>query len=128
MLYWAEGGKDRNVVRFTNSDAEMVRVFLRFLRQCYGVTDGRVTPAINCYVNNGLELGEIEDWWLETLELPRSSLRRSHIGTPRRSRGASRSVLVHGTARVTVCSTALAQSIYGGIQEYAALDGYRWLD
>jgi hypothetical protein len=88
------------------SDAEMVRVSLRFLRQCHGVPDDRVTLAINCYLDNGLDLGEIEDWWLKTLELPRSSLRRSHIGMARRSRGASRNVLVHGTARITVCSTA----------------------
>ena len=128
MLYWAEGGKDRNVVRFTNSDAAMVRLFVRFLRRCYAVSDDRMTLTISCYLGNGLELGEIESWWLDTLELPRPSLRRSHVGTAKPKRSASRSVLVHGPARVTVCSTALAQSIYGGIQEYAALDGYRWLD
>ena len=37
-------------------------------------------------------------------------------------------MLIHGTARLTVCSTSLAQSIYGGIQEYAGMSGYRWLD
>jgi hypothetical protein len=28
MLYWAEGGKGRNQVKFVNSDPEMVRVFV----------------------------------------------------------------------------------------------------
>jgi hypothetical protein len=28
MLYWAEGGQDRNQVRFSNSDPEMIRVFV----------------------------------------------------------------------------------------------------
>jgi hypothetical protein len=128
MLYWAEGGKTRNEVRFTNSDPDMLRVFLDFLRRCYDVTDDRVALSINCYLNNGLELRQIEGWWLETLQLPRSALRCSHVGTPSPTRGRSRNVLLHGTARITVCSTALIQSIYGGIQEYAGLSGYRWLD
>ena len=33
MLYWAEGAKERNVVKFANSDAAMVRFFVRFLRE-----------------------------------------------------------------------------------------------
>lgn len=33
MLFWAEGGKKRNSLRFTNSDPQMVRFFVRFLRR-----------------------------------------------------------------------------------------------
>ena len=47
MLYWAEGSKGRNKVTFTNSDPDMVRFFLAFLRQCYDVDDERVTLAVN---------------------------------------------------------------------------------
>ncbi len=32
MLYWAEGEKSRNAVRFSNSDPEMMRFFIAFLR------------------------------------------------------------------------------------------------
>jgi hypothetical protein len=32
MLYWAEGSKSRNSVIFCNSDPEMLRAFLAFLR------------------------------------------------------------------------------------------------
>lgn len=37
MLYWAEGSKRRNDVEFTNSDPDMMRTFVKFLRRCYGV-------------------------------------------------------------------------------------------
>jgi transposase-like protein len=43
MLYWAEGSKGRNQINFANSDPEMVRFFVRFLRT-YG-TCGRRTSA-----------------------------------------------------------------------------------
>jgi hypothetical protein len=54
MLYWAEGAKSRNFVASANSDPHMMTLFLRFLRDCYGVTDDRVALAVNCHVNNGL--------------------------------------------------------------------------
>jgi hypothetical protein len=34
--------------------------------------------------------------------------------------------LIHGTARVTVNSTRLVQSIYGAIQEYAGIERLEW--
>lgn len=37
MLYWAEGTKGCNDVQFANSDVEMVKFFVRFLRQWFGV-------------------------------------------------------------------------------------------
>ena len=37
MLYWAEGSKRRNCVEFTNSDPDMMRRFVKFLRRyCLG--------------------------------------------------------------------------------------------
>jgi hypothetical protein len=39
MLYWAEGSKSRNAVKFVNSDPEMVRLFVDFLRRHFDVTD-----------------------------------------------------------------------------------------
>ena len=71
MLYWAEGSKTRNVVALTNSDPEMLRAFLSFLRGPGGVQDERIALAVNCHLNNGLSLAEIEAWWLATLGLPR---------------------------------------------------------
>ena len=52
MLYWGEGSKKRNSVQFTNSDADMLELFLRFLRQCYGVLDERVAFSVNCFTHD----------------------------------------------------------------------------
>jgi hypothetical protein len=37
MLYWAEGAKERNTVKFVNSDVAMVRLFVNFMKGCFGV-------------------------------------------------------------------------------------------
>jgi len=129
MLYWAEGSKRRNCVAFTDSDADLVDVFLRFLRTSYTVTDDRVVLSVNCFVQNGLTLDAIQDWWLDRLALPQSCLR-----TPAVNRVSSASkrlkghILPYGTARLVVHSTFIVQSIYGAIQEYAGIERPEWLD
>jgi hypothetical protein len=128
MLYWAEGTKSRNSVIFTNSDPDMVAFFLEFLRRCYGVTDEKVALTVNCFVDNGLTLEEIETWWLAKLDLPRSCLRKASVNRPSRASKGVRAPLLHGTARIAVSSTFIVQSIYGAIQEYAGCERPEWLD
>jgi hypothetical protein len=129
MLFWAEGSKRRNSVVLTNSDLGVMQVFVRFLRECYDVADERITLSVNCFVDNGLALGEIEGWWLERLGLPPSCLRAAAVNRPSSaSKRLKVGVLLYGTARVSVHSTFIVQSIYGAIQEYAGIDRPEWLD
>jgi hypothetical protein len=62
MLYWAEGSKTRNVAALTNSDPEVLRLYLRFLRECHSVADEKVALTVHCYVTNGLSADEIVRW------------------------------------------------------------------
>ena len=128
MLYWAEGSKDRNRVVFTNSDPAMLRTFLGFLRGPCEVGNERIALTVNCHLNNGLSLAEIEAWWLAELGLPATALRAATVNRPSSASRWGRNVLVYGTARLCVHSTFLVQSIYGAIQEYAGFDRPEWLD
>jgi hypothetical protein len=127
MLFWAEGSRRRNSVVFTNSDVEMHRVFLRFLRAS-GVRDEHVALTVNCFLNNGLSLAEIEEWWLRRLGLPPSCLRAASVNRPSSASRWRRNVHLYGTAALCVHSTALVQSIYGAIQEYGGFERPEWLD
>lgn len=128
MLYWAEGSKQRNQVTFTNADADMVAFFLRFLRECYEVADRQVALSVNCHLDNGLTLDEIEAWWLARLNLPRECLRAAAVNRVSAASKRVRTPLLYGTARLSVGSTAVVQSIYGAIQEYAGFDRASWVD
>jgi hypothetical protein len=126
MLYWAEGSKSRNSLAFVNSDDEMMRFFLRFLRELCDVPDERICLSVNVHLGNGLTLDDIEAWWLQRLELPPSCLRKAIVN---RSSSASKGVhrpLLYGTARIVVHSTRLIQSVYGAIQEYAGIERPEW--
>ena len=120
MLYRAEGSKRRNSVCLTNSDADLVADFLRFLRRFYSVADDRLTFSVHCLLANGLTLDEIEQWWLTRLELPRSCLRTAAVN---RVSSASKQRKGHVNRRLLIHSTFIAQSIYGAIQEYAGSTG-----
>jgi transcriptional regulator with XRE-family HTH domain len=129
MLYWAEGSKRRNTADLTNSDADLLDAYLRFLRRHYDVPDAKVAFSVNCFLGNGLALDEIETWWLERLGLPASCLRKASVNRPSSASARKRgNVLAHGTGRISVGSTFIVQSIYGAIQEYAGIDRPEWLD
>jgi hypothetical protein len=115
-------------VILTNSDADMLAFFLRFLRECYGVEDDGIALTVNCFLGNGLSLEEIESWWLDRLELPASCLRQATVNRPSSASKGVRPQLVHGTARIAVGSTFIVQSIYGAIQEYAGFERPEWID
>ena len=125
MLYWAEGSKSRNSLAFVNSDDEMMRFFLRFL-WLFDVPDERIRLSVNVHLGNGLTLEEIEAWWLERLDLSRSCLRKATVNQTSSASKRLRKPLVYGTARITVNSTRLVQSIYGAIQEYAGIERPEW--
>jgi hypothetical protein len=130
MLYWAEGSKQRNTLTFANSDVEMVRFFMRFLRESLGVTTQECRIRLNVYTNCGLPLKEIERHWLRALELPRTCLRGHSLNSyPTSSSGKKRRKLPYGVCSITVAkSTHLVQHIYGAIQEYGRFEEPRWLD
>jgi transposase-like protein len=62
MLFCAEGSRDRNAVRFTNSDPEMMVFFTAFLRRHFGVTDDMVTVWCNLFADHRERQHEIEQF------------------------------------------------------------------
>jgi hypothetical protein len=129
LLYWAEGAKSRNQVKFANSDPEMVLLFRRFLTDALGIHPDRICLSINAYTNNGLSIDEIERFWLDLLDLPRGCVRKHTLNhMPTSSSGRAKNRLRFGVCFLVVHSTAAVQHIYGAIQEYAGFDEPRWLD
>jgi transcriptional regulator with XRE-family HTH domain len=128
LLYWAEGSKSRNGLKFANSDLNMVRLFWRFLRTSLQIEPERITLRLNVYTNNGLSVREIEDFWLSALELPRSCLRKHSLNHyPTSSSGKRKRKLPYGVCTLCLYDTRVVQHIYGAIQEYAGFDEPRWL-
>jgi hypothetical protein len=129
MLYWAEGAKGRNTIKFTNSDPQMVSFFRRFLTDALAVELDEIVMTLNVYTNNGMTIEEIERYWLDLLGLPATAVRKHTLNhMPTSSSGQAKNKLPYGVCTLRVGSTWLLQHIYGAIQEYAGLDEPAWLE
>jgi hypothetical protein len=129
MLYWAEGSKSRNTAQLVNSDPELVAFFVDFLREHFGVRPEAMRLVLNIFPDHGEHRLAIEVFWLERLALTRSSLNKTRINTySKYSEKKRKGKLPYGTAKLSVHSTEIVQTIYGSIQEYGGFDRPEWLD
>ena len=129
MLYWAEGSKSRNAAQLTNADPSLCVYFVNFLRRYFNVPDSKIAVACNLFADHVDRQREIETYWLDVLNLPRTSLRKSMVNHySKYSQKKRTNKLPFGTCRLTVCSTEIVQTIYGSIQEYGGFDRPEWLD
>lgn len=129
MLFWAEGSKERNSVIVTNADPQVLAYFARFLRVEFRVENEEMAIHCNLFADHLARQREIEQFWLDTLELPATALRKSIVNVySKYSQKKRDNKLPYGTCRLVVHSTEIVQTIYGSIQEYGGFDRPEWLD
>lgn len=124
MLYWAEGAKKSNSIYFVNSDSNMMLFFMRFLREELHIPEELFVLRIYCHTQDIEEQHRIENYWLELLYLPETSLRKTVF---KQGSDRSKKVLENGLGTITVHRVEYMQHIYGAIQEYAGFDNPAWL-
>lgn len=128
MLYWAEGKKSRVDIGFVNSDADMIILFMRFLRESLHVADENIRARFNCYLNENLTADEVERYWLDLLGLKSTNLTKSRFNAQPISSQQKGRKLMYGVCEVSVSSVRHVQHVYGAIQEYAKIERPEWLD
>ncbi len=124
MLYWAEGAKDASRLYFVNSDVNMLRLFMRFLREELCVPDHEIRLYVHCHTTDSDQHQKIAAYWLDVLELPESCFRKILI---KQGSDTRRNVLLNGICSIRVYNFKVLQHIYGAIQEYAGFDNPAWL-
>lgn len=127
-LYWAEGNKARNEIGMTNTDPNMLRLFVQFLRKYFRCRDEDFSVSVMAHLNNGFTSEEIQKYWLSFLDLPPSCLRKFTLKTkyyPDVNKKTNRRV--YGGCSVRVCSSEILQTVYGSIQEIFSVDRPEWL-
>ena len=77
MLYWGEGAKSGNVVKFTNSDPAMIRLFIKFLREICGIDEERLKALIHIYPDH--DKNELMLFWIKTTGIPENNFYKSYL-------------------------------------------------
>lgn len=129
MLYWGEGHKknNKNQVCFSNSDINMLKFFILFLKKCFDLTNKDISLYIQCY-DDIHSVTEIENYWLKNLELDKSCLRKTMVNKISiYSQKKKCGKLQWGTCQIVANSTQILQQIYGAIQKIANFENNNWL-
>jgi hypothetical protein len=116
MLFWAEGSKIKNQITFTNSDVNMMKLFVRFLIESLGVSASDISMRINCFLNNENEIDGVHDYWIDQLNIKGCSIQKPTIKI------TNLPVDNFGVCCINVFDTKLTQQLYGAIQEYGGFN------
>jgi predicted transcriptional regulator len=129
MLYWAEGEKSRCRLSVSNSDVDLLRLFVGFVRDHFDVPDDKMRIHCHLFADHLERQVEIEEFWLTALGLPPARLGKSVVNTySKYSEKKRKNKLPHGTCKLTVNSTKVVQTVFGSIQEYGGFERPEWLD
>lgn len=112
VAYWSEGSKRSKDVKFSNSDPEMIRLFLPWSCRYLDITPERFT--IMLHLHAGQDEAETYAFWSKRTQLPPEQFGKSFIkpeGT-----GHRKNRLYNGTAQIRVRrSSALLHRVLGWV-------------
>ena len=115
MLYWAEGTKSRksNMVDFVNSDPDMIKLFLKFLRQICGVKEERLRVYLYSYSYQKID--KTRNYWSEITGISKDQFLKPYIreGNP----NLSGRKLPYGLIHVRYSDKRLLELILSWIEE-----------
>ncbi len=110
MLYWGEGGKTRRIVRFSNSDPNMIKIIMRFFREVCEVPDEKFRGYI--HIHPHLDYQKAESYWSTVSGIPLHKLYKTYR-IPSKSSLGRKDSLPNGTFDVYVLDTLLFYKIVG---------------
>lgn len=113
IAYWCEGSKTiDSLVKFTNSDERLIRLFIQWLVHSCEVPRQRI--RIHIRVHEDISSQSAEQYWSRSTGIPPAQFYRTTIKQSG-SHGKRRRRLPHGVVSVIVCDSRLFYRIKGWI-------------
>jgi len=114
MLYWAEGGKtERGLVRFSNSDPEMIKFMMVFFRNICKIPEKKFRAYI--HIHPHLDHKKAEKYWSHVTNIPLKNFFNTYR-KPNKSSKNKRHTLPYGTIDIYICNTELFLKIFGWVK------------
>jgi len=119
-LYWAEGGKDRNVVDFVNSDPDMVRLMMRFFREVCNVEETKFRGIL--HIHPHLDVEAALRFWSSVTGIPVSQFYKTQLAVSKASIHHKVDRLPNGTFKIKISDTRLHCQIMGWIRGMSKME------
>lgn len=116
-IFWNEGtNKNPISIRVSNSDPELLKVFVYFLRELCGVPNEKIKVSV--IVSDFLKIKDAEDFWCRKLDLLPTQLGKTSV-IKSNGNGIHKKRAPYGTATVCVYNTKLRKKIQSWVNHIA---------
>ena len=116
-LYWAEGFKKDKMTGFANTDPEMIKFALNWLKNQLGIPKGQIKLRVGINETHKHRTSEIENYWSKLTEIPLSQFNRPFYQKSVWKKVYENPNKYFGTLRIRVLkSTDLLRKIKGLIE------------
>ena len=119
MLYWAEGTLTGNTVDFVNSNPEMVKIFLSFLREICGIKEERLRVYLYAYSYQDIQ--KLKKYWNRVTGISLSQFTKPYIREG--NSNLSNRKLEYGLVHIRYNDKRLLELIRSWIIEYTLWAG-----
>lgn len=126
MLYWAEGHKTNGCI-FTNTDADMIRVYLKILREVLGISDDSL--AITIRIFTGMSESVCAAHWSQVINIPakRIDVRFNDGGSSGKSKfGICRITVKKGQAELKLMHALISKTVQEVLRRHSSMDRTRY--
>jgi hypothetical protein len=114
-IYWGEGNKvTTHTLRVANTDASMIKVFVRFLKIICGLPGDKIHYSIVTF--NDADPAEVRRYWAKQLEISRDKF-GTIVTIPPQGKGKYRKKSRFGVCTVTVGNIKLKRWIMGELEK-----------
>ncbi|MFA4842649.1 MAG: hypothetical protein WC658_02310 [Candidatus Omnitrophota bacterium] len=114
MLYWAEGTLKGQTVDFANSNPEMIKIFLKFLREICGVSEERLRVYLYAYTHHNLR--NLRLYWHRITRLSLVQFTKPYVR--KHNPNLSNRKLPYGLVHIRYNDKKLLELIKSWIEEY----------
>lgn len=115
-LYWAEGFKSDSLAGFCNSDSDMIKFFLTWLKTCFGYKDSDFRLRLGLNESFRDKTNEIEDFWVKLTGMDKEHFQKPFYQKVKWQKQYDHPENYHGVLRIRVRkSTDFLRKIRGYI-------------
>lgn len=114
MLYWGEGTKSGNSVVFSNSDPQMIMLFLKFLRAICQISETRLRILLHMY--NDQNENSLKKFWSKATNIPITQFSKTFYH--HHTSGTYKKVSQYGTVSLRYSDKSLLETINKWISQY----------
>lgn len=109
MLYWAEGTKSLEMLIFSNSDPDMIRIMMQWFRKYGEIPEKKF--RIQVHIHSLHSRPQVEKYWSQITGVPLRQFIKTQIKET--SLGHRKNILYNGTCCIRVSDRALFRRIVG---------------